>query len=104
MDNTCLGQNHFAKNDRRDSRGSWIWQRSTTGYCIEGHYMFHIQTTEQMFPSNDRAQVFLDVVASRFLKKKNNKNQTKTKPTNPHKRSPKQTNQAPHTCYWISKR
>lgn len=84
MDNTCLGQNHFAKNDRRDSRGSWIWQRSTTGYCIEGHYMFHIQTTEQMFPSNDRAQVFLDVVASRFLKKKKqqkpNKNQT-NKPT-----------------------
>lgn len=78
MDSTCLGQNHFAKNDRRDSRGSWIWQRSTTGYCIEGHYMFHIQTTEQMFPSNDRAQVFLDVVASRFLKKK--KPKTKQKP------------------------
>lgn len=65
---------------------------STTGYCIEGHYMFHTQPTEQMFPSNDKAQVFLDVVASRFLIKKT---QTKTKPTKPHKRPPKQTNQPP---------
>lgn len=28
---------------------------STTGYCIKGHEMFHMQPTEKMFPGNDRA-------------------------------------------------
>lgn len=40
----------------------------TTGYCIKRH-MLHMQPTEQMFPSNNSAQIFMDVV-DRFLKKK----------------------------------
>lgn len=68
---------------------------STTGYCTEGHYMYHIQPTEQMFPSNDRAQVFLDVVASRFLKKQKQKKPNQN-PTKPHKRPPNKLSNPPH--------
>lgn len=44
-------------------------ETSTSGYCIKRH-MLHMQPTEQMFPSNSSAQIFIDVV-DRFLKKKN---------------------------------
>lgn len=40
----------------------------TSEYYIKGN-MLHMQPTEQMFASNDSAQIFMDVV-DRFLKKK----------------------------------
>lgn len=58
-----------------------------------------MQPREQMLPSNDRAQVFLDVEASRFLRKTKQKtNQTKQTDQNkqqnqPTKNSNTQTNQ-----------
>lgn len=62
-----------------------------------------MQPREQMFPSNDRAQVFLDVVASRFLRKTKNPkkltkqneqtDQNKQQQNQPTKNSNTQTNQ-----------